>query len=238
MSEINIFEDVSSLRPSNLVEPDCTGSLRLEHDVPSFTAQSTNGRVSLSDYVGSWLVFFSYEADFDPVCTTEVIGFAESQKRFASMNTKILGLSVDGLGSHIAWLRNIEQHFAIRIDYPIIADTDLRVSKLFGMLGSGDTAERNLRASYVLDPDQVLRAMSFYPSSTGRSVAELVRLVLALQLEAEKGVVTPEGWRPGDKVILPAPQTQREAEERMSKKSSSVDWYFTIQDLATKKVKR
>lgn len=235
MSKSYVFEDVSGSAASSPAGADASSLLQLGQAVPDFTAQSTAGQISLSDYLGRWVVLFGYPADFDPVCTTEAIGFAESQKRFASMNTKLLGLSVDGIYSHIAWMRNIEEKFAIKIDFPIIADTQMQVSKLFGMLGTGDFAARSVRATFVIDSEQILRAMVFYPPSIGRSVAEIVRLILALQLEREKGYVTPEGWRPGDKVILPAPDTQRDAEERMLNHPGNVDWYFTLQNFGKKK---
>ena len=205
------------------------GPPRIHERAPDFTAHSTLGEISLNDFEGRWLIFFSHPADFTPVCTTEVIAFAENQQRFREMGVEILGVSKDSIYSHIAWLRSIEDKFAIKIGFPILSDPDQAIARLFGMLDeAGDGGI--LRTVYVLDPELKIRAHLVYPASTGRSVEEIRRLVMALQFAEAKDRVTPEGWKPGDKSILAAPETWSDAEERILKNPGNVDWYFTLKD--------
>ena len=206
-----------------------SGPPRIHERAPNFTAHSTQGEISLNDFEGRWLIFFSHPADFTPVCTTEVIAFAEHQHRFREMGVEILGLSKDSIYSHIAWLRSIEDKFAIKIGFPILSDPDQSIARMFGMLdeaGDGNI----LRTVFVLDPELKIRAHLVYPASTGRSVEEIRRLVTALQFAETKDRVTPEGWKPGDKSILAAPETWSDAEERILKNPGNVDWYFTLKD--------
>lgn len=202
---------------------------RIHERAPDFTARSTLGEVSLNDFEGRWVVFFSHPADFTPVCTTEVIAFAEHQHRFREMGVEILGLSKDSIFSHIAWLRSIEDKFAIKIGFPILSDPDLSIARMYGMIDeAGDGGI--LRTVFILDPKLEIRAHLVYPASTGRSVDELQRLLMALQFAEAKDRVTPEGWTPGDKSILAAPETWSDAEDRLLKNPGNVDWYFTLKD--------
>lgn len=207
------------------------GLPRINEPAPDFQALTTHGERSLSDYRGKWLVLFSHPADFTPVCTTEFIAFAKAQDRFAALNTELLGLSIDSHYSHIAWVRNIKERFGVEIGFPIIADLSMDVAKSYGMIQPGASDTSAVRATFIIDPDGVLRAMVYYPMSNGRSVDEFVRLVEALQTSDANKVATSENWKPGDKVIVPPPATDELAEKRFGEGYETVDWYFSTREL-------
>lgn len=200
---------------------------RLNEPAPGFTAPSTHGEISLSDYKGKWVVLFSHPADFTPVCTTEFIGFAKETDAFAEMNTQLIGLSIDSVYAHIAWMRSIEKHFDVKVKFPVIADLSMDVAGKYGMLHPGASSTATVRTVFVIDPDQNVRAMIYYPLTTGRVIGEVKRLVQALQLNSEKGLATPEGWQPGDACIVPPPGTMDAASERMESDYEVTDWYFS-----------
>jgi len=205
---------------------------RLNEPAPDFEAPTTHGVKKLSDYRGKWLVLFSHPADFTPVCTTEFIAFAHRAGDFAEINTELLGLSIDSTFSHIAWERNIKEKFGVEIPFPIIADLKMDVAKKYGMIHPGAADTSAVRATFIIDPEGILRAMVYYPMTNGRSIDEILRLVKALQTSDEHGVATPEGWQPGDKVIVPPPATIQDAEERLKMSDAEVtDWYFVKKDL-------
>lgn len=206
------------------------GLPRLNEPAPQFTAPSTHGQISLSDYKGKWVVLFSHPADFTPVCTTEFVAFARRAGEFEALNTQLVGLSIDSVYSHIAWVRNMEQNFGINVTFPVIADLSTDVAQKYGMLHPGASATATVRCVFVIDPNQNIRAMIYYPLTTGRMIDEVLRLVQALQLNSEKGLATPEGWHPGDKCIVPPPVTQKAAEERVNSGYEVVDWYFSKTD--------
>lgn len=199
---------------------------RLGEKAPEFEAVTTQGKLKLSDFQGSWLILFSHPADFTPVCTTEFIGFAEIYEELQKRDVQLLGLSVDSVSSHIAWIRNIEEKFGIKIPFPVIADLDKKVSQLYGMIMPGESKTETSRCVFVIDPDGNLRAMIYYPLTTGRNMDEILRLVDALQTTDEHHVATPANWRPGEDVIVPPPSTQEAAEERLKKGYECKDWYF------------
>ncbi|MBK5932296.1 peroxiredoxin [Halochromatium salexigens] len=199
---------------------------RLNEPAPAFDAPTTHGRKTLEDYRGQWLVLFSHPADFTPVCTTEFIAFAKRHADFQALGCELLGLSIDSNFSHIAWERNIKEKFGVEIGFPIIADLSMQVAKAYGMIQPGASDTSAVRATFIIDPNGVLRAMVYYPMSNGRSIDEFVRLVKALQTSDEHGVATPEGWQPGDKVIVPPPATAEQAEARMAEGYECSDWYF------------
>jgi len=200
---------------------------RLNEPAPDFEAMSTQGPIKLSSFRGKWVVLFSHPADFTPVCTTELTEFARRQEEFKKLNTQLIGLSIDSVYSHIAWIRNMEQHFGVKVDYPLIADLDTKVAQLFGMIHPGASTTATVRCVFIIDDDGLLRAMVYYPLTNGRSIDEIQRILQALQLNKSKGVATPEGWRPGQKVIVPPPLTTAAAEDRVKDKSVEVtDWYF------------
>ncbi|MDX2507806.1 MAG: peroxiredoxin [Gammaproteobacteria bacterium] len=204
---------------------------RLNEPAPAFNAATTHGVKTNEDYKGKWLVLFSHPADFTPVCTTEFIAFAKRAEEFKSVNTELLGLSIDSHYSHVAWVRNIKEKFGIDIPFPIIADLDMKVAKSYGMIHPGAADTSAVRATFIIDDKGILRAMVYYPMSNGRSIDEFVRLVKALQTSDANGVATPENWQPGDKVIIPPPATAEAAEARMQEGHECVDWYFCKKEL-------
>ena len=205
---------------------------RLGEAAPQFEAVTTFGTIKLADFKGSWLVMFSHPADFTPVCTTEFIGFAQIHDQLRELNCELLGLSIDSVYSHIAWARNVEEKLGRKITFPIIADLDKKVATLYGMIMPGESKTETSRCVFVIDDRQIIRAMIYYPLSTGRNMDEIIRLIQALQTTDKHGVATPANWRPGDKVIVPPPTTQEMAEERVKEEGMECkDWYFCKKEL-------
>ncbi len=207
------------------------GLPRLNEPAPAFDALTTDGRKTLADYKGKWLILFSHPADFTPVCTTEFMAFAKRADDFAALDTALLGLSIDSHYAHIAWIRSIKESFGVDIPFPIIADLDMKVAQAYGMVQPGASDTQAVRATFVIDPEGVLRAMVYYPMSNGRSVDEFLRLVTALQTSDAQKVATPENWQPGQDVIVPPPQTAADAEARLSEGYETKDWYFSTKSL-------
>ncbi|MCR9089069.1 MAG: peroxiredoxin [Rhodobacteraceae bacterium] len=208
-----------------------TGLPRLNEPAPYFDALTTHGRKTLTDYKDKWLILFSHPADFTPVCTTEFTAFAAHAAEFAALDTELLGLSIDSHYAHIAWVRAIRDSFGVEIPFPIIADLDMKVAQTFGMIQPGASDTQAVRATFVIDPEGILRAMVYYPMSNGRSVGEILRLVTALQTSDSEGVATPENWQPGQDVIVPPPQTAEAADARMWEGFETKDWYFSTRTL-------
>jgi peroxiredoxin (alkyl hydroperoxide reductase subunit C) len=206
---------------------------RLGQHAPAFEAVTTHGVLKLEDFKGSWLILFSHPADFTPVCTTEFLGFAKLHGEFKKRNVELLGLSIDSTYSHIAWVRNIEEKFSVKIPFPVIADLNKEVAMAYGMIMPGESKTETSRCVFVIDPEGIVRAMIYYPLSTGRNMDEILRLIDALQTADKYKVATPANWKPGEKVIIPPPNTQEMAEERVAKKGTYelVDWYFSKKSL-------
>lgn len=204
---------------------------RLNEPAPAFEAVTTHGVIRLSDYEGSWLILFSHPADFTPVCTTEFIGFAEIYPELQKRNVELLGLSVDSVYSHIAWVRNIEEKFNIKIPFPVIADLNKEVATLYGMVMPGESSTETSRCVFIIDPKGITRAMIYYPLTTGRNMQEILRVIDALQTSDKYQVATPANWKPGDKVIVPPPKTVEMAEERVKAGYECVDWYLCKKEL-------
>jgi len=207
------------------------GLPRLNEPAPAFEAVTTHGVIRLSDYEGSWLILFSHPADFTPVCTTEFIAFAEIYPELQKRGVELLGLSIDSVYSHIAWVRNIEEKTGVKIPFPIIADLNKEVASLYGMIMPGESKTETSRCVFVIDPKGILRAMIYYPLTTGRNMQEILRLIDALQTADAHKVATPANWKPGDKVIVPAPNTVEMAEERVKAGYECVDWYLCRRSL-------
>lgn len=203
----------------------------LGNKAPDFEAVTTQGTLRLSDYKGSWLILFSHPADFTPVCTTEFIAFAKIYDDLKKRNTELLGLSVDSVSSHIAWARNCEEKMGVKITFPIIADLNKEVANKFGMIHPGQSKTETVRCVFIIDPEQTIRAMLYYPLTTGRNMDEIIRLIDALQTTDKHKVATPANWRPGEPVVVPPPKTAEEAEERLKQGYDCKDWY-----LCTKKI--
>ena len=204
---------------------------RLNQAAPDFCALTTHGERSLSDYRGKWLILFSHPADFTPVCTTEFIAFARRAEDFKALNCELLGLSIDSHFAHIAWVRNIEEKFGVGIPFPIIADLSMTVAQAYGMIQPGASDTAAVRATFLIDPDGVLRAMVYYPMTNGRSIDEFLRLLQALQTSDAHQVATPESWRPGEPVIVPPPATTEAAKSRVAEGYDTTDWYFSKRKL-------
>lgn len=213
------------------VETQVASFPRLNEAAPTFKANTTHGVKTLEDYRGKWLILFSHPADFTPVCTTEFIAFAKAAPTFNELNCELLGLSIDSLFSHLAWKRNIQEKFGVEIPFPIIDDIKMDVAKAYGMVHPGAADTQAVRATFIIDPEGVLRAMVYYPMSNGRSIDEFVRLLKALQTSDANQVATPEGWQPGGDVIVPPPKTSADADKRASEGYNTVDWYYSTKSL-------
>ena len=204
---------------------------------PEFKANSTHGEITLSQYTskGKWVVLFSHPYDFTPVCSTEFLGFAKRANDFAERNVQLVGLSIDSVFSHIAWTRSLEQMSGTKVPFPVIADLDQKVARSYGMVHPGASDMATVRCVFVIDPKQTIRACIYYPMQCGRSIDEVLRLVDALQtVDKTPNTATPEGWRPGQKVIFPPPKTTDDAAKRVAENANNPDakdWYFVQRSL-------
>ncbi len=205
---------------------------RLNEPAPDFEATTTQGPLKLSDLRGKWVVLFSHPADFTPVCSTEFMAFARNYDEFTKRNAVLVGISVDSVYSHIAWIRNIEEKAGVKVPFPVVADLDMKVAQQFGMIHPGEGATATVRTVFFIDDKGIVRAMIYYPMSCGRNIDEIVRVLDALQTADKNGVATPANWRPGDDVVVPAPATQEAAEKRMGEQGlKQVDWYLSTKPL-------
>lgn len=221
---------------------------RIGDPAPAFTANTTRGEINFpSDYEGRWVILFSHPADFTPVCTTEFMTFATMAEEFKAYNTELVGLSVDGLYSHIAWLRTIGEKIKFRdmehvnVRFPLIDDVSMKVATKYGMIMPGEDSTKAVRAVFVIDPAGIVRAIIYYPLSVGRNFDELLRLVKALQTADALEVATPADWRPGEPVIVPPPGSCGAARERVADTSEGVhcvDWFFTLKDVSAEQVEQ
>lgn len=200
---------------------------RIGDRAPDFQAVTTTGNLRFSDYnKGSWVILFSHPADFTPVCTTEMSGFAQEKAFFEAHNTQLLGLSIDSIHSHIAWVNAVHEKTGVLFAFPIIADLDMKVAKLYGMLQPGESETAAVRAVFIIDPEGIIRLIMYYPLNIGRNMEEIKRTLLALQTASKHGVACPLNWQPGDKVIVPAPKTLEGLAERKQSDLEMVDWYL------------
>lgn len=206
---------------------------RIGDMAPDFTAITTIGNLKFSEYnKGSWVILFSHPADFTPVCTTEMTGFAKEHNFFEAHNTKLMGLSIDSIHSHIAWVNAVDEKTGVLFDFPIIADLDMKVAKLYGMLQPGESETAAVRAVFIIDPLGKIRLLMYYPLNVGRNMDEIKRSLLALQTSDKYKVAMPLDWRPGDKVIVGAPKTLEALKERKADKTlEQVDWYLAKKTL-------
>lgn len=204
---------------------------RLGEPAPDFEAVTTQGVKKLEDYRDSWLILFSHPADFTPVCTTEFMGFAEIYDELQKRGVELLGLSVDSVYSHIAWVRTIEEKMGVKIPFPVIADLNKDVASAYGMVMPGESTTETTRCVFVIDPEGIMRAMIYYPLTTGRNMQEIIRLIDALQTTDEHGVATPANWKPGEPVIVPPPKTQEKAEKRLDEGYECEDWFLCRKNL-------
>ncbi len=206
---------------------------RIGDKAPDFLAVTTQGNLKFSDYnKDHWVVLFSHPADFTPVCTTELSAFAQEKEWFANRNTRLIGLSIDSIHSHLAWVNNVKQNLGVYMDFPIIADLDMKVAQLYGMLHPGESSTAAVRAVFFIDPSQTIRLIMYYPLNVGRNMEEIKRTLIALQTADDYQVALPVNWKKGDKVIVPPPKTLNEMEERMANVTyEKVDFYLAKKQL-------
>ncbi|MEZ5174284.1 MAG: peroxiredoxin [Bacteroidia bacterium] len=220
---------------------------RIGDQAPSFTAETTQGEINFpSDYSGKWTILFSHPADFTPVCTSEFMTFASLQEKFRKVNTELVGLSVDGLYSHIAWLRTIKEKIEFKgmkdmeVTFPLIEDIKMDVAAKYGMIQPGESSTKAVRAVFFIDPKGVIRAIIYYPLSIGRNFDEIYRALIAMQTTDEFNVACPADWRPGDDVIVPTAGSCGVAKERMedTENLDCKDWFFCTKKLAKETIEQ
>lgn len=215
-----------------------TVSMPLIGDVaPAFKAKTTMGEISFpEDYKGKWVILFSHPADFTPVCTTEFMTFASMQEEFKKLNTELIGLSIDSIYAHIAWLRRIKEikykdMKDVEVKFPVIEDIRMDVAKKYGMVQPNASSTQAVRAVFIIDDKQKVRTVLYYPSSTGRNMQEIKRLVIAIQKADKENIATPANWQPGDDVIIPPPGSCGTAKERFESKEEGkycLDWFMCL----------
>jgi peroxiredoxin (alkyl hydroperoxide reductase subunit C) len=206
---------------------------RIGEVAPDFVAETTQGVIKFSEWQGGkWVVLFSHPADFTPVCTTELAEFARKSDEFAKRDAKLIGLSIDSIHSHMAWLQNIKERLGVEIPYPLIADIDMKVAQKFGMLHPEASSTATVRAVFFINPDRKVQALVYYPLTNGRNIDEVIRLLDSLQTSAKHSVATPANWRPGDKVIIPPPRSVEALQQRMARTDMEhVDFYLGFKQL-------
>jgi peroxiredoxin (alkyl hydroperoxide reductase subunit C) len=219
---------------------------RIGDPAPAFTAMTTQGEIDFpGDYSGKWVILFSHPADFTPVCTSEFMTFASMEAEFNAYNTQLVGLSIDGLYSHIAWLRTIKDKMVFRdmkdveVTFPLIEDITMAVAKKYGMIMPGEDSTKAVRAVFVIDPRGIIRTIIYYPLSLGRNFDELLRVIKALQTADHFSVATPADWRPGERVIVPPAGSCGAAKDRMESPEDGmecVDWFFCTKPISEDEV--
>jgi peroxiredoxin 2/4 len=219
---------------------------RIGEKAPAFNAVTTQGNINFpEDYAGQWSILFSHPADFTPVCTSEFMTFASMDAEFKALNCQLVGLSVDGLYSHIAWLRTIKEKIEykgmknVEVNFPLIEDITMEVAKKYGMMMPGESNTKAVRAVFFIDPQGIIRAIIYYPLSLGRNFDELKRVIIGLQTADNFGVALPADWRPGDDVIVPTAGSCGVAKSRMEGEEEGVtcyDWFFCTKKLPKEKV--
>jgi peroxiredoxin (alkyl hydroperoxide reductase subunit C) len=197
---------------------------RLNEPAIPFRVRTTHGERSLADYRGRWLLLFSHPADFTPVCTSEFIALAKRHDEFQALGCDLLGLSVDSVFAHLAWVRSIREDFGVEIPFPIAEDLSMAVASAYGMIHPGDTGTAAVRATFLIDPAGIVRLLTYYPTPIGRDVQEMLRTLAALQLADAAGLSTPADWRPGQDGLLPPPVTVAEADAR--RRDGAPAWYY------------
>lgn len=200
-------------------------TLGIDEPAPDFRARSTHGELQLSDFRGRWVLLFSHPADFTPVCTSELLAFQRAAEQFEDLNCQLLGLSVDSVFSHLAWVRDLEAKFAVKVSFPIIEDISMSVARAYGMIHPASDTTATVRSVFLIDPEGILRVMSYYPPYLGRSIDEFLRVLAAIQRCDAEDIAAPEGWQPGSDFVLTAPTDNSEAARREQGDSNS--WYYT-----------
>ena len=230
---------------TTLDNQDVVSMPRIGDKAPEFKAVTTQGNINFpKDYKGEWVILFSHPADFTPVCTSEFMTFAHLEEKFNKANCKLVGLSIDGLYSHIAWLRTIKDRIKfngmknIEVKFPLIEDISMNVAKKYGMIQPGESETQAVRAVFFIDPKGMIRAIIYYPLSLGRNFDEIYRALIAMQTSDKFAVATPADWYPGDDVIISPAGSCGVAEERMKNDDEldCEDWFFCTKKLDKDKV--
>ena len=209
-----------------------SGLPRIGDKAPDFTASTTFGEITFSDFnKDSWVVFFAHPADFTPVCTTELVEFAKEKPFFDGKNTKLIGVSIDSIHAHIAWVQNVKQNSGVLLDFPIIADLDTNVARKYGLLHPGESTTAAVRAVFIIDPKGIIRALIYYPLNVGRNVKEVQRVLTALQTADRESVALPVNWVEGDNVVVPPPKTVAEVGQHQGKGFEEIDFYLLKRSL-------
>ncbi len=216
------------MNQENNVEKEVNSMPRIGDIAPDFEALTTKGTIKMSEFAeGKWTVMFSHPADFTPVCTTEMSGFAQRKPEFDALNAELLGLSIDSIHAHLGWVQNVRENTGVYFDFPIIADIDMKVSRLYGMLQPNESETSAVRAVFFIDPSKKIRLIMYYPLNVGRNMDEILRVLDALQVSDEKKVAMPLDWKRGDKVICPPPKSLEALNERLADDSvEKVTWYL------------
>ena len=206
---------------------------RIGDTAPDFEAVTTKGKIKFSDFAkDKWIVMFSHPADFTPVCTTELSGFAKRKSEFDALNTELLGLSIDSIHAHLGWVQNVRENTGVYFDFPIIADIDMKVAKLYGMLQPNESETAAVRAVFFIDPSKKIRLIMYYPLNVGRNMNEILRVLEAMQISDEHKVSMPLDWKKGEKVIVGPPKTLDELNARLADDSvEKGDWYLAMKNL-------
>lgn len=218
--------------------------LKIGDKAPSFNAETTNGWISFpNDFQGKWVILFSHPADFSPVCTTEFIYLAEMMKDFEALNTALIGVSVEGIASHLAWFHEIESQVSFhgitktKIRFPLIADLTGKISKSYGLIHPNVHESKAIRGVFFIDPQGVIRTILFYPLSTGRNFEELKRILISLQLSDRLGISTPANWQPGDDIVKNAPNDIQSLNRSLKEvKNKSGAWFLSLEELSTDEI--
>lgn len=207
---------------------------RIGDKAPDFEATTTHGTLRFSDFAKDhWVILFSHPADFTPVCTTELTEFARNKEWFAQRNTKLMGESIDSIHSHVAWVQNVREKTGVYMDFPIIADIDMKVARLYGMLHENASNTAAVRAVFFIDPKGIIRLIMYYPLNVGRNMDEIMRVLEAMQTVDENACAMPVNWHKGEKVIVPPPKTLQELDARIAdSKLEKVDFYLAKKQLA------
>lgn len=206
---------------------------RIGDKAPDFTAVTTQGEVKFSEWAtGQWVVFFAHPADFTPVCTTELIEFAKNKDFFTSKGAKLIGISIDSIHAHVAWVHSVKEKTGVLLDFPLIADLDTKVAQLYGLLHPGESTTAAVRAVFFIDPNGVIRAIIYYPLNVGRNIEEVKRVLIALQTADKEACALPANWQPGDKVVIPPPKTLADIGKHDGKEGvEKIDFYLLKRNL-------
>jgi len=232
---------MEEIKDQQVISMPCIGD-----PAPEFKAVTTQGEMNFpSDYKGDWVILFSHPADFTPVCTSEFMTFASMEEKFTKANCKLVGLSIDGLYSHIAWLRTIKEKIEykgmknVEVNFPLIEDIKMDVAKKYGMIQPNEDSTKAVRAVFFIDPKGIIRTIIYYPLSLGRNFDELYRVIIALQTADAFGVATPADWYPGDDLIVPPAGSCGTAKDRMESEDKDMkcyDWFFCTKKMDKEKV--